>query len=292
MACRRLFCAIVDGKGSSGAQGGEAVKPLNDKSFFAMHISNILFLLILPLGMAAQPYGSGLVVNEFMASNDSLSGIVDPAGQSEDWIELYYNGSSYLNLESFLLSDKSDNPGKWVFPAGAGIDAGGYLIIWADEDGLQEGLHANFKLSKDGEFIILSNPFGEVLDSLTFGPQDTNVSFARRPNGAGNFVKQAPTFGYNNDEVSSVKARPVYVGERISLSPNPAADELLVGWSAGEGPRVEAMEVMDNMGRLMLRGGAQEAPFRLRLEGLSSGTYLLKLQTEEGIFWRRFIVKG
>ena len=257
-----------------------------------MHINNIAFLsfFLLPAAALAQPYGNGLVINEFMASNDSLSGIADPAGEYDDWIELYYNGDTFLNLESFWLSDKLNNPGKWKFPAGAGIEAGGYLIVWADDDLNQEGLHANFKLNKEGEAVIVSNPFGEVLDSLSFGQQETNIAFARRPNGVGDFVKQNPTFGFNNDEVNSVSQRPVYAGERIALSPNPASDEILVAWSAGEGPRVEVVEVLDNMGRLMLRRSAQEVPFRLGLEGLAPGTYLLRLRTEKGIFWRRFIV--
>lgn len=252
-----------------------------------MHRLLSLTILLLSAQIAnAQQYGEGLVINEFMAANDSLSGITDPAGQSEDWIELYNNGSLTLNLENFTLSDKPDNPGKWAFPAGATIGVGEYLIIWADEDQSQEGLHANFKLSKDGEFLILSNPFGEVLDSLTFGPQDTNVAFARRPNGTGNFVKQGATFGYNNDEVSSAGSRGVD-REGLLLSPNPASNTMKISWRMDNPPVVRVIEVMDLTGRVLLRQSSSGDT--VSLEAIPAGSYILRIETDAGVFATRFL---
>lgn len=252
-----------------------------------MHKLLPLSILLLSAQIAlAQPYGDGLVINEFMAANDSLSGITDPNGQFEDWIELYNNGNLTLNLENFTLSDKPDNPGKWVFPAGATLVPGGYLIIWADEDQSQPGLHANFKLSKDGEFLILSNPFGEVLDSLTFGPQDTNVAFARRPNGTGNFVKQAPTIGYNNDDANSTGQRTIN-REGLLLSPNPAGSTLHLSWKMDNPPAVKVLEVVDLSGRVLHR--QTSAADAISLETIPAGSYLLRLETEAGVFGERFL---
>ncbi len=252
-----------------------------------MHKLLPLTILLLSAQIAlAQQYGDGLVINEFMAANDSLSGITDPNGQFEDWIELYNNGNLTLNLENFTLSDKADNPGKWVFPAGATIVPGGYLIIWADEDQSQPGLHANFKLSKDGEFLILSNPFGEVLDSLTFGPQDTNVAFARRPNGTGNFVKQAPTIGFNNDDANSTGQRGL-IREGLLLSPNPAGSTLQLSWKMDNPPAVKTLEVVDLTGRVLHR--QTSAADVVSLETIPAGSYLLRLETEAGVYGERFL---
>ncbi len=33
------------------------------------------------------------------------------------------------------LSDSPGNPRKWEIPVGSVIEAGGYLLVWADEDG-------------------------------------------------------------------------------------------------------------------------------------------------------------
>lgn len=252
-----------------------------------MHKLLPLTILLLSAQIAlAQQYGDGLVINEFMAANDSLSGITDPNGQFEDWIELYNNGNLTLNLENFTLSDKADTPGKWVFPAGATLVPGGYLIIWADEDQSQPGLHANFKLSKDGEFLILSNPFGEVLDSLTFGPQDTNVAFARRPNGTGNFVKQAPTIGFNNDDANSTGQRGL-IREGLLLSPNPAGSTLQLSWKMDNPPAVKTLEVVDLTGRVLHR--QTSAADVVSLETIPAGSYLLRLETEAGVYGGRFL---
>ena len=237
--------------------------------------------------MQAQTYGEGLVINEFVASADSVSGIADPAGQFDDWIELYNNGSTTLNLENFTLSDKLDNPGKWVFPAGMTIAPGGYLIIWADEDQAQEGYHCNFKLGAAGEALILSNPFAEVLDSLTFGQQDTNKAFARRPNGTGNFIKQNPTWGFNNDLVNSTGMRPVSDRRGFSLSPNPALSEVLLSWQLSEIPVVKAMEILDFSGRIVQNQGWNALTSSISLAGLSTGTYLVRVSTDKGVFGQK-----
>ena len=241
-----------------------------------------LTFLLCSFAAQAQIYGEGLVINEFMAANDSLSGIADPNGQFEDWIELYNGGNIALNLENFALTDKPDNPLKWLFPAGTTLDPDSYLIIWADEDGSQEGLHANFKLAKDGEFIMLSNPFGEVLDSLTFGPQETNIAFARRPNGTGPFKMQNPTFGYNNDEVNTAVERGE-LSTLFTLAPNPASSEVRIRWTTEDVPEVQGIEIMDVTGQVRQVG--------LSLEGLSSGLYYIRIQTDRGVLVQQLIIQ-
>ncbi|RMG87567.1 MAG: hypothetical protein D6714_02110, partial [Bacteroidetes bacterium] len=59
-----------------------------------------------------------VVINELMASNDEDSGIADPAGEYDDWIELYNNTSQTIDLASFYLSDDPAEPKKWKFPEG------------------------------------------------------------------------------------------------------------------------------------------------------------------------------
>ena len=135
-----------------------------------------------------------IVLNEFMADNDAT--ITDPAGEFEDWIELYNNTSETISLEGWFLSDDTDDPAQWTFPD-VSIAPNDYLIIWADNDEGQQGLHANFKLSKNGEAIILSNSQGSMVDQITFGAQETDKSTGRYPNGTGDFTQMCPTF---NDE--------------------------------------------------------------------------------------------
>ena len=79
-----------------------------------------------------------------MASNEST--VSDQDGEYDDWIELYNNSSSSMNISGYYLSDEADDLTKWMFPAGTKIEANGYVTVWADKDDLQSGLHADFKL--------------------------------------------------------------------------------------------------------------------------------------------------
>ena len=147
--------------------------------------------------------GPSVVINELMADNDTT--IADPQEDYDDWLELYNLTDSPVMLTGMYLSDKEDNPTKWEFPENTEIPANGYLIVWLDEDHddeeATEGLHANFKLSKGGEIAMLVGPDAEgnqVLDSITFGDQETDVAFGRLPDGTGEFQIVQATPGTPN----------------------------------------------------------------------------------------------
>jgi len=136
-----------------------------------------------------------IVINEFLADNDSV--IPDQNDEYDDWFELFNNTDQDICLEGIFVSDDFNEPGKWIFPDTT-IGANDFIIVWADDDEGQEGLHANFKLSKSGEEIILSNSDLTVLDSIQFGEQFTDTTFGRFPNGTGDFQFMPPTFGAVN----------------------------------------------------------------------------------------------
>lgn len=136
-----------------------------------------------------------LVINEFMADNEST--VADQDGDYDDWIELYNNGSEELNLTGYYLSDDAADPFQWNFPDTT-IMAGEYLIIWADDDGDQEGLHANFKLSASGEAIVLSDNNMNLLDEVSYLQQKPDTTTGRFENGIGDFIEMLPTFGEEN----------------------------------------------------------------------------------------------
>lgn len=140
-----------------------------------------------------------LVINEFMADNDSSAS--DQDGDFDDWIELYNNTGKEINLENYYLSDTSSFEHKWELP-NVSIAANSYLIVWADKDIDQTGLHTQFSLSKDGGEVVLSHQNGTVIDRVVYGEQSEDVSMSRRPNGTGNFY-QTPvvTFDSMNEDL-------------------------------------------------------------------------------------------
>jgi spore coat protein CotH len=142
-----------------------------------------------------------VVINEIMASNSGT--IQDPQGEYDDWIELHNVTDAEVDLTGRYLSDEPDNPRKWAFPPGTTIPPLGYLIVWADEDGMATpGLHASFKLSGSGESLFLCDTdaeFNSVLDSVTFGPQGTDVSYGRPSTDPTRFEVMTPTPGDPNE---------------------------------------------------------------------------------------------
>lgn len=152
------------------------------------------------LGIQCPGPGVGdVVINEVAASNTR---ILDPAGEADDWLELYNNSDADFDLSGMHLSDRRLQPTKWQFPAGTSIDAGSYLIVWMDANLDQDGLHASFRLSASGEEILLADTQGAILDSLTFGPQTPDRTLARVPNGTGPFTECYPSFNRSNDRIS------------------------------------------------------------------------------------------
>jgi hypothetical protein len=143
---------------------------------------------------------SPVVINELMANN--TKSIADPQGDHDDWIELHNVSDAELDLTGMYLSDSRKNPRKWQFPQNTKLAPGGYLIVWADEDGkVQPGLHANFKLKTGGETVMLVDTDArgnQVLDSVKFGKQKKNVAFGRSPDGTGEFKPLAASPGQRN----------------------------------------------------------------------------------------------
>lgn len=141
-------------------------------------------------------------INEFMA--DNLTTIQDEHGQYEDWIEIYNGTNQPFNIGGMYITDKLNIPNKYKIPENnpdsTTIQPGGFLILWADEDLTQGVLHVNIKLSKNGEQIGLFDADGiTAIDSLTFGPQQTDVSLARITDGyPGWHLLNQPTPGYSN----------------------------------------------------------------------------------------------
>lgn len=125
-------------------------------------------------------------INEWMASN--VRAVADPAdGDYEDWFELYNAGTDAVDLSAYTLTDTLTNRTKFTIPAGTILPAGGYLLVWADEETGQNGrnadLHANFKLSGSGEALGLFAPDGTTVHALTFAAQTNDVSQGSYPEG-------------------------------------------------------------------------------------------------------------
>ena len=230
-----------------------------------------------------------VVINEFVASNDSTSNIFDQDGEADDWIELYNNTTQAVDLTDFFLSDNYANPLKWSFPAGSTIPANGFLIVWADENGMEDGLHANFKLAKTGESIMLVHSDGTFIDSLSFGQQETNVPYARVPNGTGDFQSHYPTFNMNNDGPSAVNELD---GISFKVYPNPANEVLNITFDNDLDFKKVNLSMTNMLGQIVFRNqNHTNQKTQIDVSGLTAGLYFLILEKRKSRVVQKVVVE-
>jgi len=143
---------------------------------------------------------SGVVINEVAPF---ASDYLDEENKREDWVELFNTTSEIINVGGLYLSDKASSPDKWQIPSGLSIPAGGYLTIFCDSDPEDGPLHADFSFKASGESAVLSQQTAtgfETLDRVDFEDIAFESSYARIPNGSGNFVKVGtPTANESNN---------------------------------------------------------------------------------------------
>ncbi|MEW6746895.1 MAG: CotH kinase family protein [Planctomycetota bacterium] len=121
------------------------------------------------------------VLTEFMASNSNT--LPDEDGDYSDWIEVYNQTASPLNLGGWFLTDDDDDLTRWALPDPTWVESHAFLIVFASgKDRAVSGqeLHTDFKLSADGEYLALVYPDG-VTVATEYAPeypeQYTDASF-------------------------------------------------------------------------------------------------------------------
>jgi len=228
------------------------------------------------LADAMNPTAGQVVINEFLAQN--VDNNMDEEGKYEDWIELYNNTSTPLNLFGLYMTDNYSNPTKFAFPSHTIIPANGYLVIFADEDSTTASyLHCNFKLSASGEQIMISNGSGNVIDSITFGAQSGNISMGRCPNGTGGFVSlTTPSFNTSNCTVGIEESSKV-IG--LNVYPNPATDAITVELDTDK--KENTVKIMNILGKTVLSETLVNTTQQLDVSGLSSGVYILSVNDNQ-----------
>ena len=215
-----------------------------------------------------------LVINEFMASNEAT--VADQDGEFDDWIELYNNTASPIDLGGYFLSDDAADLMKWQFPTGAFIDGNGYLIIWADDDEDQSGLHTSFKLSAAAESVFLVDASGTIIEEVSFVDQTTDISYGRYPNGTGNFQTMSPTFNAEN-MVTTGTSDAELEAVVLKVFPNPAQYEITV--SASE--ELSSVLIFNLTGQVVSEHFPNSTEERIDIGHLAGGMYFIRAVTRD-----------
>ena len=162
--------------------------------------------------MAEAPV-AGVVLNEFLPYPDGVFGDDNDNKPLGEWVELYNNSGSAVDLDGWYVTDASGGAGNTVVinaanaaahlsPAITTISANGFLVVYMNK--------AVF--NNNGDMVKLFNASNELIDSVSYtGSVPANKSFARIPDGTGGWVDPIPTPGRPNiqDEVIIAAAAPV-----------------------------------------------------------------------------------
>ena len=230
--------------------------------------------------MAALPVAAAnqVVINEVVADNETIA--FDANNESGDWIEFFNTASSALSLNGLFLTDDPANYTKWSFPLTASILPGEYLIVWADGDSLQYGLHTNFKLNSIGETLILTDGI-TILDSVTYPSLSPDIAYARCPD-ANSFAYAIPTFQSANNCYLTINE----INNDWKIYPIPADDIIQIVRATEE---VVAITVSDATGRVVESIELQSKESQLDVSSWNSGMYFMSYLNNGALITRKII---
>jgi hypothetical protein len=160
---------------------------------------SLLILVTISTILLTQRSNAEVLINEFVVKNATTNPDMCDYTDYSDWIELYNNSSSAVDLSEYYLTSKSSKPTKWAIPSGTSIAANGYLVFLCDGYDCGPGksdtrpyypftktfttkkYHTNFKLDKDAEFVGLYKGSAWV-DSITYSIKALpDIAIGRNP---------------------------------------------------------------------------------------------------------------
>ena len=180
-----------------------------------------------------------------------------------------------MNIGGWYITDTPYNPTFIQLPANqpilTTIPAKGYLVLWADDQPEQGALHLNFKLSKDGEKLVLSryNYLNNlvVVDSVSVPALTQNLSFSRVPDGSSIWTIKSMTCNYSNSFGADV---PSTIENEIRVYPSLVSDMIVVENAMGEN-----IEIYDLSGHKVFSSRSENNRETISAGHLQKGIYIL-----------------
>ncbi len=232
-----------------------------------------------------QSASAQLYINEFMASNDSA--FAGPQGDYPDWIEIYNAGDDAVDLSGYFMADDLADPEALfeipsTYPDSVTVPAHGFILFYANKGQESSVLNLNFKLSGGGEQVGLWDPEKNVLDSITYGDQTTDVSYGRYPDGGADW-EFMPTY---TPGATNVANGIVEKDEAVLLSqnmPNPFRGTTTIRFNlaSSQNVTINVYNVTGSLVKVLTKGayGAGEHTVSWNAENLPAGYYLYSIET-------------
>ncbi len=169
-----------------------------------------------------QPLGDSdeLKINEWLANGEVLF--------DDDFIELYNPQLLPVKMSGLYLTDNPvTQPSKHKLSSLSFIAPEGYSVFKANNGNKQSEL--DFKLSSDGEIIGLFDENSNLIDQVLYGPQTTDFSQGRSPDGADHYeFFEPPTPGVANTSFQIITVEKTVISEnaekRVLVPTGPVDD--------------------------------------------------------------------
>ena len=234
------------------------------------------------VGFLVMPSHGRVWISEIVADNDGS--FLDDDGQTSDWIELFNDGDSPVDLSGWSLTDDELDLRKWVFPSGTTLSSKGFLVVFASKENRRvQGfpLHTNFSLSKDGEYLALVQADGSTTQQEfdPFPAQSEGASYGHPQSGGANPMVlageaglatyfAAPTPGLPNDgPTESMPPRIVEATNQVATRPVGGAGSAPIPVTAEVRKGLRNIAQVQLFHRIMF--GPEAAPIDMRDEGLN-----------------------
>ncbi len=213
-----------------------------------------------------------LNINEVMS--DNVSEIADENGDFDDWIELYNPTSGDISLAGLFVTNDDQDPGKYQIPLGSTemITAGGYALVWCDNESSEGDLHSNFELDAAGTFVGLVVQEGcdfTAVDTVTVPALGADESFGRETDGGTPWVVFTDATPDADNETSGVK---VVSGTNFTAYPNPNGSGVL------NFTEQVSISIYNITGQVVLQA---QRTIAVDINSLESGIYIVENQNKE-----------
>jgi hypothetical protein len=169
-----------------------------------------------------------LYINEVQTQN--ISYFADLQGEFDQWFEVYNPNNYQVNLGGYYVGTNGD-PLQWQIPQNnpyrTVVPALGYLLIWCDNDALDDTNHAPFLLDAGAGQIQLTGPDAITeVDLYAYPAMGSNESFGRQSDGASSsIIFTAPTPTVTN-QLEFVSAPVLYINELLSANNTDLVDNV------------------------------------------------------------------
>lgn len=155
---------------------------MNEGSTGHTSLTGPALVAILSLTLSPLLNAQAVLINEIAPHNSFPDFGLEPP----DWIEFFNPTTEGISLEGWFLTDDPLEVSKWRFPA-VTIESKSFLRIFCSGKDLLDAegeIHTNFQLDRDGDYLAMARPDGEIEDQIApFYPAiPKNMSYGRRQN--------------------------------------------------------------------------------------------------------------